>query len=437
MTSKNYYPRKIDGELSSWAKSDNHKPLLLRGARQVGKSSAVRHLAEQFKYFIEINLERNQLAKNLFRDNLDVKQICEELTNAFNIPVVAGETLIFIDEIQESGNAIRSLRYFYEDMPNVHVIAAGSLLEFTLAELPSFGVGRIRSMFMYPFSFYEFLGVVGSSRLQNLISSKKDYEPLSDLVHEQLLQHYRTFLLTGGMPEVVATWADTHKFSACSAVQNDIMLNYQVDFAKYKSRISPLLLQQTLLSVARQAGQKFVFSEVSADIPKVKEALSLLTMAGLIVPATHSAANGLPLGAQLNEKFRKFVLIDTGLMLNLLGLSMESLVLLPSSDLANKGSLAEVYVGTELLKSQSPYIQAGLYYWLNLKKGGQAEIDYLIQKDDRLIPVEVKSGKQGSMKSLYYFLGLKQLPFGIRTSIENYGSLEHVRIVPLYSIGCL
>ncbi len=243
------------------------------------------------------------------------------------MPVKEGETLLFLDEIQDCADAIRSLRYFYEEKPGLHVIAAGSLLEFTLAELPTFAVGRIRSMFMYPFSFYEFLGVVGNSQLQHIITHKTDFEPLSGIVHEKLLQHYRTFLLLGGMPEVVSTWQSTHNYAACATVHEDILTSYMLDFAKYKTRVSSLTLQQVLISVARQACQKFVYSQAAPEIEKVKESLSLLSMAGLIIPITHTAANGLPLGAETNEKFRKFLMMDTGMMLHLLGLTLGELVL--------------------------------------------------------------------------------------------------------------
>lgn len=160
---RQYFKRHIDKYLEEWKNSANRKPLLVRGARQVGKSSAIRHLGESFKYYIEINLERQKDIKTLFGDNLNVKSICSQLSVIYNTPIVPGETLLFFDEIQESQRAISSLRYFYEDYPELHVIAAGSLLEFTLKELPSFGVGRIRSMYMYPFSFDEFLEAQGLS----------------------------------------------------------------------------------------------------------------------------------------------------------------------------------------------------------------------------------------------------------------------------------
>ena len=435
MAEKQYYTRVIDSLLSEWAQSEVHKPVLLRGARQVGKSSAVRHLALQFKYFIEMNFEKEPSLKTLFSKDIDIQRICEDVSASYGMPVKEGETLLFLDEIQDCADAIRALRYFYEEKPGLHVIAAGSLLEFTLAELPTFAVGRIRSMFMYPFSFYEFLGVVGNSQLQHIITHKTDFEPLSGIVHEKLLQHYRTFLLLGGMPEVVATWQNTHNYAACTAVHEDILTSYMLDFAKYKTRVPSLTLQQVLISVARQAGQKFVYSQAAPEIEKVKESLSLLSMAGLIIPVTHTAANGLPLGAETNEKFRKFLMMDTGLMLHLSGLNLGELVLLDTASLVNKGGLAEVAAGLELQKAASSTSRTELFYWQNLKPGAQAEIDYLTIRQGEMIPVEVKAGSRGSMKSMYYFLDLKQLPYGIRTSMENYGSMEKIRIVPLYAIG--
>ena len=259
-----YFKRHIDAYLVEWKNSPNRKPLLVRGARQVGKSSAIRHLGESFKYFLEINLERQKNIKTLFGENLDVKKLCSQLSAIYNVPIVPGETLLFIDEIQESQRAISALRYFYEDYPELHVTAAGSLLEFTLNELPSFGVGRIRSMYMYPFSFDEFLGAQGLGMQVDYKQNEADCEhPLPEPLHEEMVSQLRSYYLVGGMPEAVRVWVQTADYNECATVHNDILDTYQDDFKKYKTRISPLLLSQTLKSVALQAGQKFVYAQAS------------------------------------------------------------------------------------------------------------------------------------------------------------------------------
>jgi hypothetical protein len=431
-----YFPRDIDLHLKTWKNDIHHKPLLLRGARQVGKSSAVRHLSETFGYFLEVNFERNPEIKQLFSASLNPKEICSKLSAIYNVPVEAGKTLVFFDEIQACLPAIASLRFFYEEYPELHIVAAGSLLEFALQEIPSFGVGRIRSLYMYPFSFNEFLLAQGMDRLVDEKRNATIDHPMLEALHKKSADYLRTFLLVGGMPESVKTWIEKSDYLACRYVQNDILGTYIDDFAKYKKRISPMILQQTLRSVALQSGCKFIYSQVSPDLEsiKIKEALELLSMAGIIMPVTHTAANGVPLGADINTKFRKYLFMDTGLLQRLLNLDMDNVLLSTDVNLVNKGSLAEVFVGLELLKYGSCYERQELYYWLRLEKGAQAEVDYVLSKSDTIIPIEVKAGTKGSMQSLYSFMELKKTRLGFRTSLENFGRIGNIEIYPLYAI---
>ena len=433
-----YFSRRIDAELVKWKDSGLRKPLLLRGARQVGKSSAVRHLSEQFDSYIEVNFELDEHVARVFEHDLRPDRICADLESLYHTHITDGKTLLFFDEIQACPRAISALRFFCEQRRSLHVIAAGSLLEFALAELPSFGVGRIQSLFMYPFSFAEYLNVVNPI-IHGQLLAKRDLTPLSPVIHEMLTKYLRTFMLIGGMPEVVRTWADHGSYLDCEQIQADIISTYTDDFAKYKTRISPLVLRETWQSVANQACSKFVYSAVSGgfDGTRVKEALELLQMAGLVIPVTHTAANGVPFGAQSNHKFRKMLPLDNGLMLRQLGLRTGDLLLDSDTDLVCKGSLAEVFAGLELLKSGNPRVREELYYWLNLKKDRQAEVDYLTAVHGRMIPVEVKAGTRGSMQSLYYFLQLKNLPYGIRTSMEPFSEMEKVHIIPLYALGTM
>jgi uncharacterized protein len=431
-----YFTRAIDLHLKKWKEDVHHKPLLLRGARQVGKSSAVRHLSESFEVFIEVNFERNPDIKQLFSASLNPKEICSKLSAIYNLPIQPGKTLVFFDEIQACLPAIASLRFFYEEYPELHVIAAGSLLEFALQEIPSFGVGRIRSLYMYPFSFNEFLQAQGLDRLLEEKRNASIEHSMLEALHKKLIDYLRTFLLVGGMPESVKTWIEKSDYLACRYIQNDILETFIDDFAKYKKRISPVVLQQTLRSVALQSGSKFVYSQVSPDMEaiKIKEALELLSMAGIIMPVTHTSANGVPLGAEVNTKFRKYLFMDTGLLQRLLNLDMDNVLLSSNVNLVNKGTLAEVFVGLELLKYGSCYERQELYYWLRLEKGAQAEIDYVLSKSDAIIPIEVKAGTRGSMQSLYRFMELKKSKFGIRTSLENFGRIGNIEIYPLYAI---
>lgn len=253
-----YYKRLIDEQLLKWKDDPRHKPLLIRGARQVGKSSAVRKLAQQFRYFVEVNLEKEPDMLQLFPENINVKNTCEKLSGITGIPILPGETLLFIDEIQVSKEAIMSLRYFKEDYPELHVIAAGSLLEFTLEELPSFGVGRIRSLYMYPFSFDEFLTAQGLELMVNYKKKAHSTEPLLEKAHKDLVDQLRTFYLVGGMPDAVTEWIETHSYIEVSHVHADIIQTYEDDFNKYKKRVSPVMLRQVLHSVALQIGRAHV-----------------------------------------------------------------------------------------------------------------------------------------------------------------------------------
>ena len=253
-----YYKRHIDEQLIAWKESPRRKPLLIRGARQVGKSTAVRELGKQFRYFVEINLEKQPDLLQMFPENIDVKKTCEKLSGTLGIPIVPGETLLFIDEIQVSKEAIMSLRYFKEDYPELHVIAAGSLLEFALEQLPSFGVGRIRSLYMYPFSFDEFLMAQGLDLTVSYKKNATSEEPLPTKAHKDLTDQLRTFYLVGGLPAAVTEWVESHSYIEVSHVHTDIIQTYEDDFNKYKKRVSPVLLRQVLRSVALQVGNKFV-----------------------------------------------------------------------------------------------------------------------------------------------------------------------------------
>lgn len=439
-----YYRRNIDSQLEIWHNDPNHKPLLIRGARQVGKSTAVKQLGKSFKHYLEINLEKQPDLHQFFPDNIDVKRTCQLLSVSTGIPVIPGETLLFIDEIQSCQNAIKALRYFREDYPELHVIAAGSLLEFALEELPSFAVGRIRSFYLYPFSFDDFLSALGLDALKEFkTQAAREGTPLPDPMHNQLKDLLRTFYLVGGMPEAVSTWVSKQDFLACNRVHNDILDAYQQDFSKYKKRVSPDLLRQVLRSAALQAGKKFVFAEASRDVPaaSVKECLRLLTLAGLITPVKHTAANGLPLGAEENEKYVKYLFLDLGLMQTMLSLPANDILLASDVDFVNKGAASEMFAGLELLKTHDCFVKTEMFYWQNTDKGTIGEIDYLTVIDGQIIPLEVKAGTQGKMQSLYNFMPKHSSAFGIRTSLENVSSYIHndhlVKVVPLYALSAL
>ncbi len=451
-----YYPRLIDNYLSEWASRETHKPLLLRGARQVGKSTAVQHLGESFDNYVEVNFEKQASFVTLFKGgDLDVNRIVSQIAAMAGKRIVPGKTLLFLDEIQACPEAIMSLRFFKEDMPELHVIAAGSLLEFALDELPTFGVGRIHSMFIYPMTFDEFLMANGEQLLLETRKSASASNPLPAPLYEKLVGLLRTYMLVGGMPEAVSKWVETHDYLACQEVQDDIVVTYEDDFPKYRKKIDPNLLRLTMRSVAVQATKKFVYSEVGGGYKSidVKKAIDLLAKAGLLIPVTHTDANGIPLGSEADPLYRKILTLDTGLMLRLLNMTTgdiseltDSILTSDISDLVNKGPMAEMVAGLELLHYRTPNIRHELYYWLRRAKNSQAEVDYVSSYRQTVLPIEVKAGTQGGMKSLWLFMREKHLTNAIRCSLENFGTFDyedkmdndairHVQICPLYAIS--
>ena len=451
-----YYPRFIDSYLSEWASREPHKPLLLRGARQVGKSTAVRHLAERFESYVEINFEKQASYIPLFQvKDIDVKKMVSQIAAMAAKRIVPGKTLLFLDEVQACPEAIMSLWFFKEDLPELHVVAAGSLLEFALEDLPSFGVGRIHSMFMFPMTFDEFLIANGEQLLMEVRNGVTSSQPLPQPLYEKLVGLTRTFMLVGGMPEAVAKWVETHDYLACQEIQDDIVVTYEDDFPKYRKKIDPTLLRNTMRSVAVQVTDKFVFSAVEGNYKsaEVKKALGMLTKAGIVIPVTHSDGNGLPLGSEADKAYQKMLLLDTGLMLRLLNMTTgdiskltEQILTSDVTDLVNKGPIAEMLAGLELLHYRTPNIRHELYYWQRQSKNSQAEVDYISSYRQTVLPIEVKAEKQGGMKSLWIFLRERKLTNAIRCSLENFGAFDyqdpevsgavrHVLICPLYAIS--
>jgi predicted AAA+ superfamily ATPase len=303
-----------------------------------------------------------------------------------------------------------------------------------LEELPSFGVGRVRSLYMYPFSFDEFLNALDEKMLAQAIAKAIPENPLPETVHAKALNLYKRFLIVGGMPKAVSYYAETGDLLKCQQILDDLIDSYQDDFVKYRKRISAFMLLEVFRAVVRQNGGKFVYAKAMPELNtlQVKQCLELLTMSGLIFPVTHTAANGLPLGAEANSKFRKYFLLDTGIFHRLLQLDLSDLILNNDFESINKGAIAELFTGLELLKSTTSRTE--LFYWHRESKNSQAEVDFLWQKQGKILPIEVKSGKKGSMQSLFIFLEEKKLKFGIRVSQENFGKYEKIDVYPLYAV---
>ncbi|MCB0333574.1 MAG: ATP-binding protein [Bdellovibrionales bacterium] len=436
--------RTIDALLKQWKKSTARRVLLMRGARQVGKTFSVRKLAESYQSFIEVNFLETPELKSFFQSgSLSPNQITEKLQAYFGTTLYANNSLLFLDEIQECPEALNTLRFFQEKMPELHVIGAGSLLEFALEEIPSFGVGRIESLFLYPLSLEEFFLATGDAHLLEVIKEASPRNPLDPPLHAKALELLKTYSLIGGLPAVVQSYIDTKDISLSLSLISQIVLSYEDDFAKYKTRIAPEKLRQTLLSVAQQSGSKFIYSQISPENSPsgYQKSFDLLHRAGLIYKVNQTSANGIPLGAEVNPKHFKAIPFDIGFYNVLLGIHPSKLLLQDDYSFVHQGALAEILCGTELVAHSPATQKPHLYYWRREARGSNAEIDYLISQGREILPIEVKSGTKGKMQSLYLFLSQKQYPRGIRTSLENFTSYRspnnssEILVIPLYAIG--
>ena len=431
--------RHVESWLQEWRNQERREVLLVRGARQVGKTYSIRELGQSFEYFIEVNFEELRDVHAFFDGNLTAGPICEKLSAYFGIPIVAGKTLLFFDEIQACPNALSALRFFHEQLPELHVAATGSLLEFALEEIPSQGVGRLSSLYMHPLSFPEFLDVMGEHSLVQLIEKSNADTPLDQAFHRRLVDRVRTFQMIGGMPAVVDAYATSRDLNRCMEILDALLITLRDDFSKYAARAPVSRLIDVHDSVFYQAGGKFMYSrvETNATTAPIRNALNMLIKAGLAIKVHHTSAQGLPLSAQANTAKFKVLPSDTGLMQRALGMELPQWLTSDNTDSINKGGLAEVFAGLELIRNSNPRIKPALHYWHRESRGSSAEIDYVIQRNEEIIPIEVKAGSAGKMRSLHLFLKERNAPRGIRVSLENYSRYGKIETHPLYAIWCL
>lgn len=428
--------RNIAVILSEWKNDSNRKALLIRGARQVGKTYSVRELGKTFRYYLEVNFEEERAVKQFFVDSLNPAVLCQKLSAYFAVPIRPGETLLFFDEIQECLEALSSLRFFYEKMPNLHVAAAGSLLEFVISEIPSQGVGRVHSIYMYPMSFDEFLEAVGEKQLIELKNHAAADRPLDEVFHKRLIDYLKIYNIIGGMPEVIKKYVTSKDILSCQEKLSDLIGTLRDDFAKYKKRSPLQRLREVFDSIALQASGKFKYSNIDSHSShnSLKEALDLIVQAGLAYKIYHTSAQGLPLGAQIRINKFKAILFDTGIHQKILGLNMADIIAAQEINVINKGSIAEVFTGLEIIKNSPPDSEGRLYYWHKEKRASNAEIDYLIPCGSQIVPIEVKSGIRGKMQSMRIFMAEHNSQKGIRLSLENFARYGNIDIYPLYAI---
>jgi predicted AAA+ superfamily ATPase len=429
--------RIIDFFLKEWKEEKyNRKPLLLRGARQVGKTHAVRNLGKLYKNFVEINLESDESARKIFAQDLDTKRIMFQLSQHLQTDITADSTLLFIDEIQTVPKAITTLRYFYEIMPELHVVAAGSLLDFAIEQV-GMPVGRISSLYMYPMSFLEFLVASGNRRWAQMILKHDLQEPLLESVHDKLLNLVGTYLAIGGMPAAVNAWVQTQIPRNVKKIHSDLLDSYQQDFNKYAATHQIKYLDALFHHSLSQLSNKFVFSHVGEyQKRELAPALELLQKAGILHPVTRSSGQGIPIGAQAHLNDFKIIFLDVGLSQAALNLDITPWFIEPLTTFINKGEIVEAFVGQELLAYADPISKNNLFYWRRESRNSQAEVDYLVQIKEKVVPIEVKAGTSLRIKSTHLFLDSHpNSSYGIRFSALNYSQEQRIHTYPLYAVS--
>ncbi|WP_069471492.1 ATP-binding protein [Candidatus Marithrix sp. Canyon 246] len=403
--------------LYKWLHNKNRKPLIIRGARQVGKSTLVELFAEQHQQnLFNVNLERYpELSKVFF--SKEPEQILQQIEALPRMGKISNDMLLFLDEIQAVPEAIPALRYFYEDRADLPVISAGSLLEFALSEHNfSMPVGRIQYLHIGPMTFTEFILALGENKLYNFIKNYEFGQEIGVIIHQRLLQLLRCYYFVGGMPEAVAIFADTRSYRQVSDVHNSIIETYREDFPKYAGSRNLNRMLNVFNFAARNVGIKVKYSNISRLDQSfiIKKDLELLTMARVISKVVHSHCSGLPLQADIEEKVYKLLFLDVGLMNAICGLNWRNISQVDDMKLINEGAIAEQFIGQHLQASLSETPNRELTYWLREGRSSNAEVDYVIALDGNIIPIEIKSGATGSLKSLHQFMGTKQAPVAIR-----------------------
>lgn len=431
--------RDIEADLLEWKDSQIRMPLLLRGARQVGKTYIVETFAKAyFENFVSINFEERPEFKNCFR-TLSPANIVSEIEVLADSSLVPGKSLLFLDEIQECPEAIMALRYFKEKMPALHVIGAGSLLEFALNDeefrMP---VGRVQSLYLKPMSFDEFLDATGRSKLRTYLSQTTLDNPPSEAIHTQALECVREYVVLGGMPAVIDAYCRIKSIRNCQTIQTVLLTTYRNDFGKYAKHTQVKHLQKVFQQTPGLIGKSLKYSYIDSESPsrEMKMAIGKLCDAGLITRVYATHASGIPLFAGINEHKSKLFLLDIGLVNRAMLLDTEVLFQ-QDMMLINQGALAEQLVAQELLAHQDRHDVGQLFYWVRDKRGSEAEVDYVISIGEQIIPVEVKSGSTGRLKSMRVFMDEKKSVLGVRISQKPLHFEKGLLSLPLYLISQL
>lgn len=402
--------RKISQELLVWKNSSTRKPLVLRGARQVGKTTVINHFAESFQQYIYLNLERKE-DKAIFTNRESINEMVDAIFFLKNKSKQIQDTLIFIDEIQEVPEALAALRYFYEDFPQLYIVAAGSLLEMVFDNHISYPVGRLEYKVLRPFSFEEFLLAIGET--QALVQFNT--VPIASFAHEKMLQLFHTYTLIGGMPEVVKQYVEHRDLTSLKSIYESLLLSYIDDVEKYARNATQIqIMRHAIRSCFSEAGNRIKFhgfgasSYASREMGESLRTLEKARLIYLIYPTTQTALPYLP----DIKKSPRLQLLDTGLVNYFAGVQKE---VFSTNDLTDvyQGKIVEHIVGQEIIANNANLLSS-ILFWVREKTNASAEVDFLFVKDGVAIPVEVKSGKAGKLKSLHQYLEISDVKLAIR-----------------------
>ena len=425
--------RKITEELIKWKNSSARKPLILNGARQVGKTFILREFGrENYKNTVYINLERNRTVSLLFNDDISPDKLIKYLEAETGERILPDETLIIFDEIQSCERAVTALKYFCEDAPKYHVAAAGSLLGVAInRNQNSFPVGKVNVIRLYPMDFEEFLIASGNELLiEEITECFNNISPMNDAMHKKAIDLYHDYLIVGGMPEAVKSFIETNSYIDAGLVQRNIIDNYTADMAKYASNTETVKIRACYNSIPAQLAKdnkKFQYKVIqkggSSSI--FGASLEWLKQAGVILECQRTDQGSMPLSVYADQTSFKIYMSDVGLLVNKSGMSLNSII----TDESNvfMGAVTENYVAQQLASKNYP-----LYYWT--VQNSQAELDFVLQKDYKIYGVEVKKNEHVRSRSLSVFRQ-KYSPYcSIRFSQKNFGQTEDVVSIPLYAV---
>ncbi len=426
--------RLIYQKLLDWKNHKNRKPLLLQGARQVGKTYILKEFGKmEYNNLAYFNFEQTQELASLFQSTLDTEILIESLSAFIGKKIEPETTLLFFDEIQACPRAITSLKYFCEQAPNYHLVGAGSLLGISVGKISSFPVGKVNFMNLFSMSFFEYLKAINEKILLKQLQEKKNFTSIPEIIHEKILRHYKFYLFLGGMPEVIQNYIKNKDIKAVRLIQKEILRSYENDFSKYSSSHEAIRISEIWRSVPlilAKENKKFKYSDVrkGGRASWFESAIEWLQKAGLIHISYNLKTPKYPLMGYADQSKFKVYLHDTGLLGALLNVSSNIIVTSDKLFTEYFGAFVENFVASELIKNGIE----NLYYWTTK---WEAEVDFVISKNENILPLEVKSGMSRKTKSLRVY-AQKYHPDKIyRTSPRNFTIDDDLINLPLYAIS--